>query len=496
MNEISRCCHLLGVKSGATIDEVKKAYRDLVQVWHPDRFSGNERLIEKAQEQLKQINLAYEFLVANAFQDGVLVEPPEEEAPVIAEQIEEAAEPEPELPRSSKAGWMVALAVVAGLCVAVAVIFVIKNRSKPPLSTASNGTTPADATNAQSSTQDGIYAAQLGANPPYSKNILDSMVDLNGERPVMDGDLAILNAPAGDPVQRIQSDHLVTPPFVIRAKVRLGDLNEFRVYCGMGRLIFNGEKNPTEFLVNNFASGLFIRVPRKGLVTSNVWHEIAWEVTETMMTAAVDGEVRDNEEGNYTGIKGYPGIGPGQNLLEVKSFVVEAQRTPTPASVRDQRVYEGNLLSAMAPEDNLIVSNGVDGLSLRASALKDENNRFKTTNQFHAPFTIRTRAKTDSINLRLFCGQWMLTFNHGNRCRELTVKDGQKEIKVKDKGLISPNEWHNFVWKIQGNGMTVEVDNEQRYHKDGDFHNMQVRPGIGTLEGSRVAIDYFIVEKN
>ena len=39
-----------------------QAYRDLVKVWHPDRFAHDDRLRLKAQEQLKDINHAYESL--------------------------------------------------------------------------------------------------------------------------------------------------------------------------------------------------------------------------------------------------------------------------------------------------------------------------------------------------------------------------------------------------------------------------------------------------
>jgi hypothetical protein len=53
---------VLGLAPGATPDEVKTAYRDLVKVWHPDRFSDNERLREKAQRQLQLYNEAYERL--------------------------------------------------------------------------------------------------------------------------------------------------------------------------------------------------------------------------------------------------------------------------------------------------------------------------------------------------------------------------------------------------------------------------------------------------
>ena len=50
------------LEAGADFGAVRRAYRDLVQVWHPDRFGGNEKLQERAQEKLKRINLAYEGL--------------------------------------------------------------------------------------------------------------------------------------------------------------------------------------------------------------------------------------------------------------------------------------------------------------------------------------------------------------------------------------------------------------------------------------------------
>lgn len=52
----------LDLEPGASLDEIKAAWRDLVQVWHPDRFGGNERLRLKAEEALKRINEAYERL--------------------------------------------------------------------------------------------------------------------------------------------------------------------------------------------------------------------------------------------------------------------------------------------------------------------------------------------------------------------------------------------------------------------------------------------------
>lgn len=58
-DELDRCYKLLGVAPGASGQELKEAYRDLAKVWHPDRFSHDPRLQQKAQEKLKEINEAY-----------------------------------------------------------------------------------------------------------------------------------------------------------------------------------------------------------------------------------------------------------------------------------------------------------------------------------------------------------------------------------------------------------------------------------------------------
>jgi DnaJ-like protein len=50
---------LLGLTPAATAQEMKQAYHDMVEVWHPDRFAHNERLRQKAEAMMKQINTAY-----------------------------------------------------------------------------------------------------------------------------------------------------------------------------------------------------------------------------------------------------------------------------------------------------------------------------------------------------------------------------------------------------------------------------------------------------
>jgi DnaJ domain len=62
MNELTRFYKILDLEPETSLEEVKKSYRDLVKVWHPDRFHDNQRLQKKANEKLRRINEAYAML--------------------------------------------------------------------------------------------------------------------------------------------------------------------------------------------------------------------------------------------------------------------------------------------------------------------------------------------------------------------------------------------------------------------------------------------------
>jgi len=97
---------VLDLEPGASAEEVKAAYRDLVKVWHPDRYQHeSERLRKRAEEHMKRITWAYEILIGQPAEAETRKHPPmvmdfgrrfgyidETGATVIEPQFDEARE--------------------------------------------------------------------------------------------------------------------------------------------------------------------------------------------------------------------------------------------------------------------------------------------------------------------------------------------------------------------------------------------------------------------
>lgn len=60
--DIQQCFKVLELDADASPEAARQAYKDLVNIWHPDRFASNPRLQKKSEDKLKQINIAYETL--------------------------------------------------------------------------------------------------------------------------------------------------------------------------------------------------------------------------------------------------------------------------------------------------------------------------------------------------------------------------------------------------------------------------------------------------
>ena len=53
---------VLGISENASEEEIKKAYKELVKKYHPDKYQDNP-LSELAEEKLQEVNEAYDMLM-------------------------------------------------------------------------------------------------------------------------------------------------------------------------------------------------------------------------------------------------------------------------------------------------------------------------------------------------------------------------------------------------------------------------------------------------
>jgi len=68
--DLKRYFDTLELAPDATMDDLNQAYRDLVNIWHPDRFTHNPRLKKKAEEKLTEVNQAYEALKSSLYSES------------------------------------------------------------------------------------------------------------------------------------------------------------------------------------------------------------------------------------------------------------------------------------------------------------------------------------------------------------------------------------------------------------------------------------------
>lgn len=54
--------HILGLGDDATQEEIRTAYKESAQILHPDKFATNKKLQDRATEQFKNLQAAYEYL--------------------------------------------------------------------------------------------------------------------------------------------------------------------------------------------------------------------------------------------------------------------------------------------------------------------------------------------------------------------------------------------------------------------------------------------------
>ncbi|MCW5819094.1 MAG: LysM peptidoglycan-binding domain-containing protein [Trueperaceae bacterium] len=77
MNDLAaRHLRELDLEPTATVSDIKRAFRQLALVWHPDRFSGNEQLRAAAERKMARINAARAWLLDNLSEWGPQAQEP------------------------------------------------------------------------------------------------------------------------------------------------------------------------------------------------------------------------------------------------------------------------------------------------------------------------------------------------------------------------------------------------------------------------------------
>jgi DnaJ-like protein len=103
--DIHRYFNALGLSPGASADDIRVAYRRLIQEWHPDRFAVGSLMQTTAEDQTKDLNEAYEWLYKKRHYRRFLGTAGKAHRPASeAEKSAEASDADPKEPSRSAGG--------------------------------------------------------------------------------------------------------------------------------------------------------------------------------------------------------------------------------------------------------------------------------------------------------------------------------------------------------------------------------------------------------
>jgi hypothetical protein len=149
-----------------------------------------------------------------------------------------------------------------------------------------------------------------------------------------------------------------------------------------------------------------------------------------------------------------------------------------------------NLIHRLLPHQGCVITRTADGIDIAGSAMNWVMSAGVAPFVCRAPFVFRVVGRTDSTNLRMHWHRGELIFNWECSVRELRVHDPTTADQhgIKDKGFISPSEWHEILWEIDLARMRVVVDGEVRFETEGDYSGIESAPSVGPCFGSTVSI--------
>lgn len=155
-----------------------------------------------------------------------------------------------------------------------------------------------------------------------------------------------------------------------------------------------------------------------------------------------------------------------------------------------------DLLSSMIPFFGCIIEHTPEGARLTGASRNHMNAVAITPKAFRTPFTLRTSAKTDSTNLRLYWHLGEIIFNWECSIRQLRVHDPgtARQRGLEDRGFITVDQWHEIIWEVKPNSMRLLVDGDLRFEGHGDWGNIEAPLAVGPCFGSTITVRSFTVD--
>ncbi len=100
--DVRRHLKTLGLEPGASVAEIKQAYRELAHIWHPDCFANAPQLRDMAQAKMAEINTAYQFLKRAIPESGSPSSPASGHAPAYNPPASPASPANPYTPNNRR----------------------------------------------------------------------------------------------------------------------------------------------------------------------------------------------------------------------------------------------------------------------------------------------------------------------------------------------------------------------------------------------------------